>query len=626
MKTTVHHRQNELQQDLLESLDILPFLQYIEEETSKNRANYNCKQLDTLNKDYHQKNSSDIIYQENIDTEFMNFIETSQYDDNLLMGNSEDVECQVFNELMNYATGEELNTPVIEKNTTGFNFSNENNSDQFNATVNDRVHSTTLITTIPKDNTLTSECNNKETTVEIVNTPTAVPSPSNMCDPFNIEDSISFDFFNEYLADLTSENCSDKCSAEVDINFDDLCENNNYTSETFEINTTEGETTLQSTQEFDLGITTEYDIDESSPTTPYQSTEDIIDAGITSQDLAICGSHNGQTMEELLNQSVEEIPNTEFNVISAQNNPILKNDLMITESNIEKIVTEENLPTVPYSVVHTQPDSYNNINTLEPETAQPIVIPVPNSNSIKRSNESYSAKRMKRRKLELNLSLQNDQESLKTPEICDTVLDMEIDDTNYPIYHIIDFNRQLKKEKIDDIPITTTIHLTNPEPCTSTTSTTSDPTFVKVEKIETFTFDEDTSCSYDRLSSPISKYDYTDTSSTAPQTPLSTSDYGITQRKRRGRPPKTQSTQPDPEELKNLSESERKYKLQRYKNNEASRQSRLNRKTKQEQNKEEEMYLQEINDDLAQKVKEWTQREEKLKNLLKRKIEMQAHH
>lgn len=51
--------------------------------------------------------------------------------------------------------------------------------------------------------------------------------------------------------------------------------------------------------------------------------------------------------------------------------------------------------------------------------------------------------------------------------------------------------------------------------------------------------------------------------------------------KRRGRPPKTDADLPSPSAFKDMDEADVKYVMMRYKNNEASRRSRLNRKGKE---------------------------------------------
>jgi len=89
--------------------------------------------------------------------------------------------------------------------------------------------------------------------------------------------------------------------------------------------------------------------------------------------------------------------------------------------------------------------------------------------------------------------------------------------------------------------------------------------------------------------------------STSPQTPASNisqicSEYNSTQysdnsqnnsKKKRGRPSLSHSSSPSSEQLQNSDPNKRKYLEQRYKNNEASRISRRNRKRKEEEKLEE---------------------------------------
>lgn len=69
--------------------------------------------------------------------------------------------------------------------------------------------------------------------------------------------------------------------------------------------------------------------------------------------------------------------------------------------------------------------------------------------------------------------------------------------------------------------------------------------------------------------------------------------------KRRGRPPKTESTVLSPSQLKNFNEVERKYMEMRNKNNEASRRSRQNRRGKETQVMTEAMKMEMKNMELV---------------------------
>lgn len=90
----------------------------------------------------------------------------------------------------------------------------------------------------------------------------------------------------------------------------------------------------------------------------------------------------------------------------------------------------------------------------------------------------------------------------------------------------------------------------------------------------------------------------------------------------RGRPPKTEPVQISPAELKNLSASDARYHLMRIKNNEASRRSRLSRKSKEDKLFDELARLEDENerlkqkdDDLEVELKCWRKRLMKLAKL-----------
>lgn len=91
---------------------------------------------------------------------------------------------------------------------------------------------------------------------------------------------------------------------------------------------------------------------------------------------------------------------------------------------------------------------------------------------------------------------------------------------------------------------------------------------------------------------------YESPSSVSSCTTSYTEDYSPSQPKRkRGRPPKTDSGPPSPSQYQHLPETEQRYQILREKNNEASRKSRLNRKEKEDKISVELIRLQKINDE-----------------------------
>ncbi|XP_037955934.1 probable serine/threonine-protein kinase DDB_G0282963 [Teleopsis dalmanni] len=90
-------------------------------------------------------------------------------------------------------------------------------------------------------------------------------------------------------------------------------------------------------------------------------------------------------------------------------------------------------------------------------------------------------------------------------------------------------------------------------------------------------------------------------------------------RRKRGRPSKQHSDRPDPSHLSRLSENERKRLEDRYKNNEASRQSRLKNRQREEAEIMEEQNLLEINAQLKIKFLKYSQIVEALKGIVKEK-------
>ncbi|XP_067623840.1 putative uncharacterized protein DDB_G0282129 [Eurosta solidaginis] len=91
-----------------------------------------------------------------------------------------------------------------------------------------------------------------------------------------------------------------------------------------------------------------------------------------------------------------------------------------------------------------------------------------------------------------------------------------------------------------------------------------------------------------------------------------------TSKKRRGRPAKEHSDQPDPAKLKNMPDSDRKRLLDRAKNNEASRVSRRKNKEREEQEKETERRLIQRNLALRARRNDLVKLEKKFKRALMR--------
>lgn len=193
---------------------------------------------------------------------------------------------------------------------------------------------------------------------------------------------------------------------------------------------------------------------------------------------------------------------------------------------------------------------------------------------------------------------------------------------NIPVPHSVQSNEPTTAQVVDTI--FTWDNDSNDGIIDSTPPSASNSTAICQESSSTvFQFEDITQSS---LISSIddSHLDSSDIASTAPPTPYSCASYETTsnpERKRRGRPPKAQSTQPDPEKLKLLPPSKQKYILQRCKNNEASRQSRLNRKNKQDQLKEEAQMLIMINQRLKRKAAKLESAEETLKRMLQQDID-----
>lgn len=210
-----------------------------------------------------------------------------------------------------------------------------------------------------------------------------------------------------------------------------------------------------------------------------------------------------------------------------------------------------------------------------------------------------------------------------TAQVVDTIFTWDNDVSYYPFrfkfaikpYHI----RQLFLYNVLSIPLQSNDGIIDSTPPSASNST----AICQESSSTVFQFEDITQSS---LISSIddSHLDSSDIASTAPPTPYSCASYETTsnpERKRRGRPPKAQSTQPDPEKLKLLPPSKQKYILQRCKNNEASRQSRLNRKNKQDQLKEEAQMLIMINQRLKRKAAKLESAEETLKRMLQQDID-----
>lgn len=109
---------------------------------------------------------------------------------------------------------------------------------------------------------------------------------------------------------------------------------------------------------------------------------------------------------------------------------------------------------------------------------------------------------------------------------------------------------------------------------------------------------------------------------TAPSSPASsiatTSNTSITTKRGRGRPAKTHSDIPDRSQIQHLSECDQKKVLERAKNNEASRKSRLKHKERDNALEREEAELKHRNKELQKEWEEWMNIEKKLKNAMKR--------
>lgn len=101
---------------------------------------------------------------------------------------------------------------------------------------------------------------------------------------------------------------------------------------------------------------------------------------------------------------------------------------------------------------------------------------------------------------------------------------------------------------------------------------------------------------------------------------ISTNQQTNSNKKKRGRPAKEHSDQPDPAQLKNMPDVDRKKLLDRAKNNEASRVSRRKNKEREEEEKEDERKLIEKNLVLRKRYKELAKIEKKLKRVLMRGV------
>lgn len=138
---------------------------------------------------------------------------------------------------------------------------------------------------------------------------------------------------------------------------------------------------------------------------------------------------------------------------------------------------------------------------------------------------------------------------------------------------------------------------------------------------------DDTTNDYSPPNTPFSFNSFSNQTSfvnTAPNSPASsiatTTNASITTKRGRGRPAKTHSDIPDLSQFEHLSESEQKKMLERAKNNEASRKSRLKHKERDNALEREEIELTNRNMDLKIKLEEYTRMERKLKAALKRQI------
>ncbi|XP_017493690.1 PREDICTED: hybrid signal transduction histidine kinase M [Rhagoletis zephyria] len=121
-------------------------------------------------------------------------------------------------------------------------------------------------------------------------------------------------------------------------------------------------------------------------------------------------------------------------------------------------------------------------------------------------------------------------------------------------------------------------------------------------------------------STPQSSYSFT--TSTTPYSPapsnISFNQQTNSNKRKRGRPAKEHSDQPDPAQLESMPDLDRKKLLDRAKNNEASRVSRRKNKEREEQEKATERKLLERNLMLRTRRKELVKMEKKLKRALMR--------
>lgn len=139
---------------------------------------------------------------------------------------------------------------------------------------------------------------------------------------------------------------------------------------------------------------------------------------------------------------------------------------------------------------------------------------------------------------------------------------------------------------------------------------------------------EDTSVDFSPPNTPFSGNSISNqtnfTGFSAPSSPASSittaTNTSATVKRGRGRPAKTHSYIPDPSQIQHLSEVQQKKVLERAKNNEASRKSRLKHKERDNALEREERELEQRNLELNRKLKEYKTMEKKLQRALKRQL------
>ncbi|XP_004536086.2 putative uncharacterized protein DDB_G0282129 [Ceratitis capitata] len=254
-----------------------------------------------------------------------------------------------------------------------------------------------------------------------------------------------------------------------------------------------------------------------------------------------------------------------------------------SEPIVPKIEENDELPCEDYDMLCMAPP--------EAEIVAPIIIP---SSSIPTHNS-----RMQQKRLKLHLSAETVADPLSTPTILRGLADLQnermaVDSPRYMESSVNDIVEALQDSTNlqfvyteDDLPST-------PQSYTSATTYTNEYT--------------PSSPAHSNIS-----FNQLNTSSSA------------SNKKKRGRPAKAHSDQPDPMQLENMSESDRKKLLDRAKNNEASRVSRRKNKQREESEKEMEHKLLEENSKLKAEFSNINREKLKLKRALERGLRNRTH-